>query len=41
LGDNEVDQRIAKVKNAETREERDYPLDTLYSDFALIYEELM
>lgn len=41
LGENEVLKRVAKVKNSQNREEHEYPLAELYSDFASIYEALV
>ncbi|MDR1568421.1 MAG: histidine--tRNA ligase [Streptococcaceae bacterium] len=41
LGEDELNQSVIKIKNAKTREERAYPLNQVYQDFALIYDELI
>ncbi|MDR2975931.1 MAG: histidine--tRNA ligase [Streptococcaceae bacterium] len=41
LGDDEVGNQCAKVKNSASREEREYSFDALYADFATIYEDLV
>ncbi|HEY0221776.1 histidine--tRNA ligase [Lactovum miscens] len=41
LGENEVLNQTAKIKNAQTRKEREVDLDDLYNDFSEIYEELV
>jgi histidyl-tRNA synthetase len=41
IGESELEEDIAKVKNAKTRKEATYLLTQIYEDFQTIYDELM
>ncbi|SJZ91210.1 histidyl-tRNA synthetase [Pilibacter termitis] len=41
IGEGELEKAEANVKNADTREEKAYPLKELYRDFSVIYDDLI
>ncbi|MCH4168256.1 MAG: histidine--tRNA ligase [Streptococcaceae bacterium] len=41
IGENELATQKVKIKNAETREEKDFDLSQLYANFAILYDEMV